>query len=61
MTDDKRAREPEDAKPKREDSKPDPSPKRGKDDKRPPKGGYVFKFLPADPKDNLDFEDMADK
>ncbi len=22
---------------------------------------YVFKIMPADPKNNLDFEDMADK
>ena len=27
----------------------------------PPKKPYVFKILPADPKNSLDFEDVADK
>ncbi len=26
-----------------------------------PKPGFVFKILPADPKNTLDFEDVADK
>jgi hypothetical protein len=50
---------------KDEPAKPTPPPKA--DDKQAPpdpaapKPKYVFKIVPADPKNTLDFEDTADK
>jgi len=32
-----------------------------KDEAGPKKPGYVFKIVPADPKNAFDFEDVADK
>lgn len=32
-----------------------------KDEAAPKKPGYVFKIVPADPKNAFDFEDVADK
>ena len=53
-------------KPSEEDQEPQPAPARPKEPA--PESGevkgerpYQFRFLPADPKNNLEFEDMADK
>jgi hypothetical protein len=32
-----------------------------KEEQAPPKKPYVFKIVPADPKNAFDFEDVADK
>jgi hypothetical protein len=53
MKDEKKPAEPEPAKTKVDaEAKPDGAPK------KPP---YVFKIVPADPKNAFDFEDVADK
>ena len=47
---------------KDEDPKPETaSPREEEPDQADGKPKYVFKILPADPKNNFDFEDVADK
>jgi hypothetical protein len=41
-------------------SKSEP-PEQKAEEARPRKPAYVFKILPADPKNSFDFEDVADK
>ena len=38
-----------------------PAAQEKKDESAPKKPGYVFKIVPADPKNAFDFEDVADK
>jgi len=61
MSADRETREGEEPRP-REGQKPGDEDQKG--GKAPPEGPakpFVFKFKPADPKNDLDFEDMADK
>jgi hypothetical protein len=44
-----------------EPPKKDPTNGEKKDESAPKKPGYVFKIVPADPKNAFDFEDVADK
>jgi len=44
------------------DTKAKPATSEKKEEQGPPKKpGYVFKIVPADPKNAFDFEDVADK
>ena len=45
------------------EAEPKPKPKEGEkqDEGAPKKPAYVFKIVPADPKNAFDFEDVADK
>jgi hypothetical protein len=54
MKDDKKPSETEAAKTRS-------APAEKKDEAAPPKKPYVFKIVPADPKNAFDFEDVADK
>jgi len=42
-------------------AKPPAAPDKTDDGSEPKKPGYVFKIVPADPKNSFDFEDVADK
>lgn len=42
-------------------AEPKPSAEKKAETGQPKKPGYVFKIVPADPKNAFDFEDVADK
>jgi hypothetical protein len=52
---------PDDKKPDADKQAPAASAPEKKDETAPKKPGYVFKIVPADPKNAFDFEDVADK
>lgn len=61
MSTDRQPREGEEPRPREGQ---EPGQQAGQDGAKPPqdaKKPYVFKFRPADPKNDLEFEDMADK
>ena len=51
----------DDKKPAQTEAKPKTPVAEKKDEAGPPKKPYVFKIVPADPKNAFDFEDVADK